>query len=227
MWYYYLSILLFFASLIISFSVKYNFKKYSKEQTISNISGAEAAYKILRSQNINDVTIVAIDGTLTDNYNPTKKTLNLSNEVFYGRSVSSIAVASHECGHAIQHAQNYPLMNLRKTIVPLTNISSYLSYFSIMVGIILERSGLISFGAILFSVIVLFNLITLPVEIDASKRALALTTELNLFTTDQEYKNGKKVLTAAGLTYFIALVSAILQLIRLLSMANSSKKRND
>lgn len=227
MWYYYLSGLLFFASLIISFSVKYNFKKYSKEQSSSNISGAEAAYKILRSQNINDVTIVAIDGTLTDNYNPTKKTLNLSKEVFYGRSVSAIAVASHECGHAIQHAQNYPLMNLRKTIVPLTNISSYLSYFSIMIGIILERSGLITFGAILFSVIVLFNLVTLPVEIDASKRALTLTTELNLFTTDQEYKNGKKVLTAAGLTYFIALVSAILQLIRLLSMANSSKKRND
>ncbi len=226
MWYYYSSIILFIVSLIISFTVQHRFKKYNQEYVRSNLSGAEAAYKILHSQNINDVKIVAIPGTLTDNYNPTNKTLNLSNEVFNGRTVSAVAVAAHECGHAIQHAQEYPLMNLRKKIVPITNISSYLSYITIMLGLVMERSGLISFGAILFSVIVVFNLVTLPVEIDASNRALVLTKELNLFTTDQEYQDGKKVLTAAGMTYFIALVSAILQLLRLLSLAKSSKRRD-
>jgi uncharacterized protein len=226
MWYYYLSILLFIVSAIISFSVKHLFNKYSDEYVSSGLSGAEAAYRILQSQGITDVRINAISGTLTDNYDPTNKVLNLSSDVYNSRSVSAVAVAAHECGHAIQDYEHYTLLNLRKSIVPITNISSRLSYIAILLGIIMEMSGLVTFGAILFSAIVIFNLITLPVEVDASSRAMALTRELGIFTDEDEYQDGKKVLIAAGLTYFIALLSSILQLVRLLSMANSSKRRD-
>ena len=226
MWYYYLSILLFLISVIISFSVRILFNRYSSEYVSSSLTGAEAAYKILQSQGINDVRINAISGNLTDNYNPTNKVLNLSENVYSTRSISAVAVAAHECGHAIQDSQHYALLNLRKSIVPITNISSHLSYVAILLGIIFEMSGLISFGAILFSAIVIFNLITLPVEVDASTRAMRLTRDLNIFTNEQEYAKGKKVLIAAGLTYFIALLSSILQLVRLLSMANSSRRRD-
>lgn len=226
MWYYYLSILLFIISVIISLSVRVLFNRYSSEYISSSLTGAEAAYKILRSQGISDVRINAISGSLTDNYDPTNKVLNLSENVYSNRSISAVAVAAHECGHAIQDNQHYALLNLRKSIVPITNISSNLSYIAILLGIIFEMSGLISFGAILFSAIVIFNLITLPVEVDASTRAMKLTRDLNIFTNEEEYRKGRKVLIAAGLTYFIALLSSILQLVRLLSMANSSRRRD-
>ena len=128
-------------------------------------------------------------------------------------------MAAHECGHAIQHAQAYPLLMLRKALVPICNIGSIGSYIAILAGIFLQMSGLIAFGALLFSGIVLFNLITLPVEVDASRRALVEVERLNLLSED-EMPGGRKVLTAAGMTYFIALVASIVQLLRLLSLAN-------
>ena len=217
--FYFLTIVLFFVSLIASGVVKNRFRKYAKDQTANGMTGAMAAERILRANGIYDVTIQQVSGTLSDNYNPTNNTLNLSTEVFGGNNVSAVAVAAHECGHAIQHAQAYPLLMLRKSLVPVCNIGSMGSYIAILLGILFSMSGLITLGAVLFSGIVLFNFITLPVEVDASRRALAEVERLNLLT-DEELAGGKKVLFAAGMTYFISLVASIVQLLRLLSLAN-------
>ena len=217
--FYFLTIVLFFVSLIASGVVKSRFRKYAKDQTANGMTGAMAAERILRANGIYDVTIQQVSGTLSDNYNPTNNTLNLSTEVFGGNNVSAVAVAAHECGHAIQHAQAYPLLMLRKSLVPVCNIGSMGSYIAILLGILFSMSGLITLGAVLFSGIVLFNLITLPVEVNASRRALAEVERLNLLT-DEELAGGKKVLFAAGMTYFISLVASIVQLLRLLSLAN-------
>ena len=217
--FYFLTIVLFFVSLIASGVVKSRFRKYAKDQTANGMTGAMAAERILRANGIYDVTIQQVSGTLSDNYNPANNTLNLSTEVFGGNNVSAVAVAAHECGHAIQHAQAYPLLMLRKSLVPVCSIGSMGSYIAILLGILFSMSGLITLGAVLFSGIVLFNLITLPVEVDASRRALAEVERLNLLT-DEELAGGKKVLFAAGMTYFISLVASIVQLLRLLSLAN-------
>ena len=217
--FYFLTIVLFFVSLIASGVVKNRFRKYAKDQTANGMTGAMAAERILRANGIYNVTIQQVSGTLSDNYNPANNTLNLSTEVFGGNNVSAVAVAAHECGHAIQHAQAYPLLMLRKSLVPVCNIGSMGSYIAILLGILFSMSGLITLGAVLFSGIVLFNLITLPVEVDASRRALAEVERLNLLT-DEELAGGKKVLFAAGMTYFISLVASIVQLLRLLSLAN-------
>ena len=216
--FYFLTIVLFFVSLIASGVVKSRFRKYAKDQTANGMTGAMAAERILRANGIYDVTIQQVSGTLSDNYNPANNTLNLSTEVFGGNNVSAVAVAAHECGHAIQHAQAYPLLMLRKSLVPVCSIGSMGSYIAILLGILFSMSGLITLGAVLFSGIVLFNLITLPVEVDASRRALAEVERLNLLT-DEELAGGKKVLFAAGMTYFISLVASIVQLLRLLSLA--------
>ena len=217
--FYILTIILFFVSLICSGIVKSRFKKYAKVRSVNGMTGAMAAERILRANGILDVGIVQVSGTLSDNYDPSRKTLNLSETVCSEASVSAIAVAAHECGHAIQHAKAYPLLLLRKALVPVCNIGSMGSYIAILLGILFSYSGLITLGAILFSGIVLFNLVTLPVEVDTSRRTLAEVDRLNLLT-DEELKGGRKVLVAAGMTYFISLVASIVQLLRLLSMAN-------
>ena len=221
--FYFLTIVLFFVSLIASGVVKSRFRKYAKDQTANGMTGAMAAERILRANGIYDVTIQQVSGTLSDNYNPTNNTLNLSTEVYGGNNVSAVAVAAHECGHAIQHAQAYPLLMLRKSLVPVCNIGSMGSYISILLGILFSMSGLITLGAVLFSGIVLFNLITLPVEVDASRRAMAEVDRLGLLT-DEERVGGRKVLFAAGMTYFISLMTSIVQLLRLLSIANSRRR---
>ena len=217
--FYLLTIVLFIVSLIASGVVKSRFKTYARERTANGMTGAMAAERILRANGIYDVTIRQVTGPLTDNYNPTDHTLNLSEDVYNGATVSAVAVAAHECGHAIQHAQSYPLLMLRKALVPVCNIGSMGSYIAILLGILFSRTGLITLGAVLFSGIVLFNLITLPVEVDASRRAVATLERMNLLT-DTELSGGRKVLFAAGMTYFISLVTSIVQLLRLLSLAN-------
>ena len=221
--FYILTIILFFVSMICSGVVRSRFNRYSKDRTYNGMTGAMAAERILRANGITDVTIVQTAGALTDNYNPTNHTLNLSQPVYGGQNVSAVAVAAHECGHAIQHAQAYPLLMLRKTLVPICNIGSIGSYIAILLGIFFSRSGLITLGAILFSGIVLFNLVTLPVEVDASRRAMAEVDRLGLLT-DEERVGGRKVLFAAGMTYFISLMTSIVQLLRLLSIANSRRR---
>lgn len=217
--YYLLTIVMFLVSLICSGVVKSRFSRYAKDRPRNGMTGAMAADRILRANGITDVRIAPIAGSLSDNYDPTKKVLNLSQTVYGESSVSAVAVAAHECGHAIQHAKAYPLLMLRKALVPICNIGSIGSYIAILAGIFLQMSGLIVFGALLFSGIVLFNLVTLPVEVDASRRALAEVERLNLLS-EEEMQGGRKVLVAAGMTYFISLVSSIVQLLRLLSLAN-------
>ena len=221
--FYILTIILFFVSMICSGVVRSRFNRYSKDRTYNGMTGAMAAERILRANGITDVTIVQTAGALTDNYNPTNHTLNLSQPVYGGQNVSAVAVAAHECGHAIQHAQAYPLLMLRKALVPICNIGSIGSYIAILLGIFFSRSGLITLGAILFSGIVLFNLVTLPVEVDASRRAMAEVDRLGLLT-DEERIGGRKVLFAAGMTYFISLMMSIVQLLRLLSIANNRRR---
>ena len=221
--FYILTIILFFISMICSGVVRSRFNRYSKDRTYNGMTGAMAAERILRANGITDVTIVQTAGALTDNYNPTNHTLNLSQPVYGGQNVSAVAVAAHECGHAIQHAQAYPLLMLRKALVPICNIGSIGSYVAILLGIFFSRSGLITLGAVLFSGIVLFNLVTLPVEVDASRRAMAEVDRLGLLT-DEERVGGRKVLFAAGMTYFISLMTSIVQLLRLLSIANSRRR---
>ena len=218
--FYILTIILFFVSMICSGVVRSLFNRYSKDRTYNGMTGAMAAERILRANGITDVTIVQTAGTLTDNYNPSNHTLNLSQSVYGGQNISAVAVAAHECGHAIQHAQAYPLLMLRKALVPVCNIGSIGSYIAILLGIFFSQSGLIMLGAVLFSGIVLFNLLTLPVEVDASRRAMAEVDRLGLLT-DEERIGGRKVLFAAGMTYFISLMTSIVQLLRLLSIANS------
>jgi len=220
--YYLLTLVMFVVSLICSGVVKSRFNRYAKERPRNGMTGAMAAERILRANGIHDVQIAPIGGSLTDNYDPTRKVLNLSQSVYGESSISAVAVAAHECGHAIQHAQAYPLLMLRKALVPICNIGSAGSYIAILAGLFLNMSGLIVFGALLFSGIVLFNLVTLPVEVDASRRAMAEVERLNLLT-DEEKAGGRKVLFAAGMTYFISLVSSIVQLLRLLSLANRRK----
>lgn len=216
--FYLLTIVLFFVSLIASGVVKSRFKRYAKERTANGLTGAAAAERILRANGIRDVGIAQCGGTLSDNYDPAKKTLNLSEGVYGEASVSAVAIAAHECGHAIQHAQAYPLLMLRKSLVPICNIGSMGSYVAILLGIFFNMSGFITLGAALFAGIVLFNLVTLPVEVDASRRALREVERLGLLS-DAELTGGRKVLFAAGMTYFIALVTSIVQFLRLLSMA--------
>lgn len=221
--FYILTIILFFVSMICSGVVRSLFNRYSKDRTYNGMTGAMAAERILRANGITDVTIVQTAGTLTDNYNPSNHTLNLSQSVYGGQNISAVAVAAHECGHAIQHAQAYPLLMLRKALVPVCNIGSIGSYIAILLGIFFSQSGLIMLGAVLFSGIVLFNLVTLPVEVDASRRAMAEVDRLGLLT-DEERIGGRKVLFAAGMTYFISLMTSIVQLLRLLSIANSRRR---
>ncbi len=222
MWYWILLLLLFSLNIIVTSMVNSRFKKYSTKLASSRVTGAQAAQLILRSKGITDVRIQQIHGHLSDNYNPRTKTLSLSPEVCNRNSISAVCVAAHETGHAIQHAEHYALLGLRKTLVPIANFSSSLSYIFMILGIAFQASNLIMIGAIVFSAIVVFNLVTLPVEIDASRRALACVRENGLLN-EQEVKGGKKVLTAAGLTYFLALMSSVLQLVRLLLIANNQK----
>ena len=216
--FYILTLVMFVISLIASGVVKSRYRKYAKERTANGMTGAMAAERILRANGIRDVSIVQTGGVLTDNYNPGNRTLNLSPAVYGGADVAAVSVAAHECGHAIQHASQYPLLMLRKSLVPICNIGSMGSYVAIILGIFFRMSGLITLGAALFSGIVLFNMVTLPGEVDASRRALREVERLGLLT-DEELKGGRKVLTAAGMTYFISLVTSIVQLLRLLSMA--------
>ena len=216
------TIVLFFVSLFVSWFVGFQFRKYGKVVPRNGMTGIDAAQHILRANRVDGISFYQIGGRLTDNYNPINKSLNLSEEVCCTSSVSAVAVAAHECGHAIQHAQKNVLLMLRKTIVPVCNIGTKGSYIAIILGTIFSRPELVTIGAWLFSGIVLFNIITLPVEIDASRKAMANIEALNLLN-EEERKGAKKVLAAAALTYFVSLVTSIVQFLRLVAMTRRRK----
>ena len=207
-----------------SAKLKATYAKYAKIRAVSGITGAEAAEKILRYSGIYDVSIEHVSGDLTDHYDPSNKVLRLSDTTYGARSVAAVSVAAHECGHAVQHAQNYVPLNLRKSMVPIVNIGSTISWPMIILGIFLGyNTTLIHLGIILFSLAVLFQLVTLPVEFNASSRALVLLKDTGILHMD-EVKSARTVLTAAALTYVAGAASTILQLLRLVILFGG---RND
>lgn len=205
-------------SLFAQFLVNSRFSKYSRVRSRSGMTGAQAAERILQSKGIYDVAIQRVSGKLTDHYDPRNKTLNLSDAVYASTSVAAVGVAAHECGHAIQHARGYAPLSFRSALVPVANIGSQLSWLFIILGIFFGGSHtLIMIGILMFSAAVLFQLVTLPVEFNASGRALKLLSETGILQKD-EVSDTRKVLSAAALTYVAAATTAVLQLLRLLRL---------
>lgn len=188
------------------------FSKYSKVAASSHLTGAQAAQRLLSSQGVNDVTIEQVDGFLSDHYDPTTKTLRLSSGVYGSQSLSAIGVACHEAGHALQHAQNYAWLGMRTALVPATQFGSTGSYIFVMLGMFMRFPGLILIGAVLFSVTVVFSIVTLPVEWDASARAKRLMAWSGIVSYN-ERQDAAKVLNAAFMTYVASAVTSLLMLI--------------
>jgi hypothetical protein len=211
-------------SLVAQFLVSSRFSKYSKVASRSGMTGAQAAEAILRSQGIYDVSIQRVSGNLTDHYNPKDKTLNLSDSVYGSNSVAAVGVAAHECGHAIQHAKGYAPLSIRSSLVPVANIGSKLSWLFIILGIIFSMNQMLLYiGILMFSAAVLFQIVTLPVEFNASARALRLLSDTGILYKD-EVSQTRKVLSAAALTYVAAAATAILQLLRLIMLFGGRKR---
>lgn len=204
--------------MIASARVNSTFRTYSAYRSMSGMTGAQAAERILHASGIYDVSIHRVSGNLTDHYNPAQKTLNLSDSVCNSTSVAAIGVAAHECGHALQHVKGYVPLKLRSAFVPIANFGSALAWPVLIVGLILNNRSsmfLIHLGILLFSFAVLFQLITLPVEFDASRRALLQLRQQGILG-EQELGQTRKVLKAAALTYVASAASAILQLLRII-----------
>jgi len=199
-------------SLWASARVKSSFKKYSKVRTARGLTGAEAAKVLLTGAGITNVKIVRSQGMLSDHYNPVSKTLALSESVHGSDSVAAVGVATHEAGHAIQHAQHYAPLWVRSALVPTANVGSSIGYFVMMIGMFMASTNMVLVGAVLFSAVLLFQVVTLPVEFNASNRAKALVVEHGIVTA-QERKGVDAVLNAAALTYVAAAVSTLLTLL--------------
>jgi len=211
-------------SMLVSFMLKSKIKKYSAINLRSGLSGREVAEKMLRDNGITDVKVVSTDGFLSDHYNPANKTVNLSADIYNGTNVSAAAVAAHECGHAVQHQVGYPYLQMRSKLVPAVQFSSTLVQWVLILGIVLIKvfPALLLGGIILFAVTTLFSLITLPVEFDASRRALAWlqTTQV---TTPEEYPAAKDALKWAATTYVVAAVASLVTLIQYIAIYNNRR----
>ena len=210
-------------SMIASWNVKHTFSKFSRTPNMRGLTADHVAATILRLSGITDVRIERIRGDLTDHYSPTEKVLRLSDSVYGQTSVAALGVAAHECGHAIQHHTAYAPLKLRSLSVPMANIGSALSWPLILLGILLGFTGLAQAGVFLFSFVVLFQLITLPVEFNASRRAMAVLERANLLQ-GEELTGARKVLSAAAMTYVAAVASSILQLLRLVLLTQRSNR---
>ncbi|WP_394522199.1 zinc metallopeptidase [Lacrimispora sp. JR3] len=216
-------------SMAASARVSSTYNKYSKVRSMSGMTGAEAAKRLLNSQGIYDVEVRQVSGQLTDHYDPRSKTVNLSDSVYGSTSVAAIGVAAHECGHAMQHNTGYVPLRLRGAIVPVANIGSQAAFPIILLGFFIGGVGspLVNVGLILFSLAVLFQLVTLPVEFNASRRAVDLLGQVGILGTE-ELGHTRKVLGAAALTYVAALAATVLQLARLIFLFGGvGGRRND
>ena len=203
---------------IASAKVRSTYNRYNRVRSSSGMTGAQAAERILRAAGITDVSIRHVSGSLSDHYDPRTKTVNLSDTVYGSQSVAAIGVAAHECGHVMQHAHGYFPLTFRSALVPVANIGSTLAWPLILIGLFFSgksSSLFIQFGILLFSLAVLFQLVTLPVEFNASRRALASVEQLGLLSSDEIPKT-RRVLSAAALTYVASAAAAILQLLRLI-----------
>ena len=202
----------FIVSMLVQWRLKSAYAVWSKVQNSQNMTGAEAAARILQANGIRDVQVAPIPGKLTDHYNPKKKTVRLSEGVFDGRSVAALGVSAHEVGHAMQDAQGYAPMKIRASLVPVASLGSSMGPYIIIGGTLLNLAGLISIGIILFSAAVLFQIVTLPVEFDASKRAVTQLDTLGI-VDPREKAGATRVLNAAGLTYVAAAATSFTYLL--------------
>jgi hypothetical protein len=214
----FISFLFMGIGMLVQFRLKSKFAQYAKTPTSTGLSGKEVAEKMLHDNGIFDVSVVSVQGFLSDHYDPSKKTVNLSPDVYQGRSIAAAAVAAHECGHAVQHATAYSMLSLRSALVPVVQISTNLSQWVILIGLGLFSFGggnptILLIGIILFAVSTLFSVITLPVEFDASSRALKWLDSSHL-TLPQEHEKAKDALKWAALTYVVAALASITMLIQ-------------
>ena len=210
--------LTFVAFIITSLAQAYitsSYKKYSLVKNSNGMTGREVARKILDNNDLKNVEVVEVSGYLSDHYDPSSKVVRLSKSNYNESSISSVSVAAHECGHAIQDKENYTFLRFRASLVPIVNFSSYAGYLAIVIGGFTGIFGLIKLGILLECVILLFQVVTLPVEIDASKRALSEVKKYK-YLDEKEYSSGKSVLIAAALTYVASVASALIQILRLI-----------
>lgn len=212
--YYILPFIGFIITLVAQWYVSSNYKKYKKVKTNTNMTGFEVARKILDKNGLHDVHIVETKGTLTDHYDPRRKVIRLSTDVFNGTTIAANSVAAHECGHAIQDKDNYSFMKFRSFLVPFVNFSSKLGYVVLFIGIIFSLFDLAVIGLILLMGMLIFQLVTLPVEFDASKRAKKELDGLNILN-NKEQEQSKIMLTSAALTYVASLITTLLEILRL------------
>jgi Zn-dependent membrane protease YugP len=203
--------------------VKSTFSKYSKISCSKRITGQDAAALLMQANNIRDVQIEAVGGSLTDHYDPSSKKLRLSNPVYDKNSIAAVGVAAHETGHAIQHASKYGPLVLRSTLVPVANIGSMFGPYIAMAGLFFSMPMLLNIGIILFGGAVLFYVITLPVEFNASARAIAILKNNNVLTTN-ELKGVRKVLNAAAMTYVASALTALMSLLRLILLSRNRRR---
>lgn len=211
-----------FLALIVAISaqtyVNSSYSKYKKVLNTKRLSGADAARKMLDANGMNDVRINMVKGVLSDHYDPRTKTVNLSQDIYRGETVAAVSVACHECGHALQDKEEYVFMRIRASLVPLVNLSSKIGYFAILLGFLFSILDLIWIGIFAEIAILVFQLVTLPVEFDASRKALREEEKMGLLTTS-ELKGSKTMLRAAALTYVASVTSTLLEILRLVLLA--------
>lgn len=213
-----LMIIIAVVSVGVQWRFKSKFNQYAEMPLLSGMSGKEVAERMLRDNNVMDVRVISVEGQLTDHYNPADRTVNLSPDVYHGRSVAAAAVAAHECGHAVQHAARYGWLNLRSTLVPVTNVASTIVQFTLFIGVMLLAFAgnpfVLAIGVAGLAIVTLFAFITLPVEFDASNRALAwLNNNYNVMQTQEEHRQAKDALWWAAMTYVVAALSSLATLL--------------
>ncbi len=226
---FWVSLLFLGVSFLVSAILKSKFSRYAKIPLANGLSGREIAEKMLRENGIFDVKVTSVEGFLTDHYNPKTQTVNLSPEVYNGTSVAAAAVAAHECGHAVQHATRYAPLEFRSRMVPLVQVSSMVVNWILLAGMIIlatsKNPTVLLIGIVVMSLVVLFTLVTLPVEFDASKRALAWLNNTNV-TNASEYPKAKDALKWAATTYVVAALAAVVQLVQYIMLYLGSRDRN-
>ena len=216
---YILVIIMAILCMVASYRVSSVYKKYARVRSMSGLTGAQAAVEILRRNGINDVSVQHVAGNLTDHYDPRTKVVNLSDSTYGSNSVAAVAVAAHECGHVLQHSTGYVPLQIRTAIVPAANIGSKAGIPLLLLGMVLSIRPLITIGILVFSLAVLFQIVTLPVEFNASRRALVMLEEYGILATE-EVPSSRKVLSAAAMTYVASAASAVVQLLRLVLLNN-------
>ena len=224
-WTYFLVLIGAVISMFASSKVKTTYAKYGKVRSHGGMTAMDAARRILDNAGLRHIRIERVAGDLTDHYSPKEQVLRLSDTTIHSESIAAIGVAAHECGHAIQHANSYAPLTIRNTIVPVVNLGSRLSWPMILIGLLLGITGFLDAGIVLFSFSLIFQLITLPVEFNASSRALQILDDTNMLY-DDELRGAKKVLSAAAMTYVAAAVATLLSLLRLIILFGG-RRRND